>query len=99
MSKHTPGPWHIVNLKDAIGIYSADGRFVARIPNSFEETEDRRRADAALMCAAPDMLAALEACELRLTRLGQDSQKVTAELKRARAAIAKATGDDDASQV
>jgi hypothetical protein len=38
------------------------------------------------------LLAALEACEMRLTHLAQDGAQVTHELKVARAAIAKATG-------
>jgi hypothetical protein len=50
-------------------------------------------ANARLIAAAPELLAALEACEMRLTHLAQDGAQVTHELKVARAAIAQATGE------
>ena len=91
MSKHTPGPWNTADMKDAVGIYDPSGKIVARIPNSFEEAEDRRRADAALMCAAPSMLEALEEIADFAPGYGDVCEIIA---QRARAAIAKAYGEE-----
>lgn len=87
-TKHTPGPWSVffgdqIGTKDChIAQVHSEGRTM---------TAEQRAANARLLAAAPDMLAALRACELRLTHLAQDSVPVVAELKAVRAAIAKAT--------
>lgn len=54
---------------------------------------DEVKANACLIAAAPELLEALAACEQRLTYLAQESAPVIAELKLAREAIAKATGE------
>lgn len=60
--KHTPGPWFaepMVGETDAIWIGNADG-YVAQITRE-DGLEAGDWADARLIAAAPDMLAALEA--------------------------------------
>lgn len=52
-----------------------------------------RTDDARLMAAAPDLLAALQACERALYGLGDD-HRIDSAWAMARAAIAKATGGD-----
>lgn len=84
-TKHTPGPWKVHKTNQArSGLpefeihWPADGECVAEIVHG--------EADALLIAAAPDLLAALEAIKLDCdpnSRIGV----------RARAAIAKATGE------
>lgn len=93
--KHTPGPWEITaanvlgrmaTVIDGICIVLGHGR----IPN----------ANARLIAAAPDLLAALEAAEAAImdevnASDGEDHPVIRAHAKvaaEARAAIAKATG-------
>ncbi len=52
---HTPGPW---KEKRALAIYSADDEPICAVFPA--ETEERSKADARLIAAAPDLLAALE---------------------------------------
>ena len=87
--KHTTGPWtakvqDTINDQPAYWLIIGAGGVVG-------DVQSVNPADAALIAAAPDLLAALQACELRLTHLAQNSVNVIAELKQARAAIAKAT--------
>lgn len=63
MSAHTPGPWELDEGDDGDNFtIRADGEFVTRLTKS-RYTDDRRDpeayANAALIAAAPDMLAAL----------------------------------------
>lgn len=97
MSKHTPGPWKAEETRDAgkrpvIEIVGA-GRSVADLliagPHAPHDSDGGTgRADAALIAAAPDLLAALEGLEFAVTRhiIG------IAEIGAARSAIAKAKG-------
>jgi hypothetical protein len=82
-SKHTPGPWAIEEVRRVLGA----GDF-GRAPFRDAELE----ANARLIAAAPDLLAALVA----LCDSGPHPDDMTPEnlaaLKRARAAIAKAGG-------
>jgi len=99
MSKHTPGPWHyrrgdewshsVVTHHGTLPDGSQNCWTVADI-NKMREPE--HEANARLIAAAPELLEALQACEARLTHLAQNSVNVVAELKQARAAIAKAEG-------
>lgn len=69
MSAHTPGPWSVqpcaADHGESTVIGTADGFLIARIPSDAwsgigaESKEDS--ANARLIAAAPDMLAALEA--------------------------------------
>ena len=103
MSKHTPGPWRVsgrVVLRDGAlagwRIDSADGRAwvaetTALVPLDGGEAQDTSM-DAALIAAAPDLLAALEAMDRHFTEgaivHGHDAAVVAA----ARAAVKKARG-------
>ena len=106
MTKHTPGPWHIQNSNLHPMIVAHDGTYVARahshewprmdglnataVQNAFEECE----ANAALIAAAPELLAALHHALAAL----DDAQKlhphwIYADAQNAaRNAIAKAEG-------
>lgn len=64
MSAHTPGPWELDHGEDGDNFtIRADGEFVTRLTKS-RYTDDRRDpeayANAALIAAAPDLLAALK---------------------------------------
>ena len=98
MSKHTPGPWVVDEANTNLVARLVDGvyEYVCAVePSSFSTREynnEQEEADARLIAAAPELLEALQACEARLTHLAQNSVNVVAELKQARAAIAKAEG-------
>jgi len=88
--QHTPGPWfvtpdgHAVYEKDVFG-YRADT--ICGLPSR----SDSRAANARLIAAAPDLLAALES--LVAKNYGQPQGVTVPALDIARAAIARATGD------
>jgi hypothetical protein len=104
--KHTPGPWQVRTIDGSIGhIETLDGVAVAnaeivgtlRQPNTAE-----RKANAALISAAPELLEALEAMVKRIEYYSAipESERPTieqweytegsTEMDKARAAIAKA---------
>lgn len=109
--KHTPGPWKITDKIDGqfaytprihVGpavVYYTAGYHTAKQDSEFKAIAD---ANARLIAAAPDLLAALErlsfAAECRDNTMGDACRliEVKAELasanQQARAAIAKATG-------
>ena len=81
-TQHTPGPWNVsppCKLSPRYSVYH-NGPLVY-----VERGEDAR-----LIAAAPDLLAALEAC---LHRLDAHDDQSAPECLAARAAIAKATGE------
>ena len=85
-TKHTPGPWHTrvyhgEAVRDGVAVYG-DGITVVR--DIWGRTLEQSAANAALIAAAPDMLAALE----WVAHTSDDCNSRDA----ARAAIAKATG-------
>jgi hypothetical protein len=97
-TKHTPAPWGIFEHRDHSGIcvgppytesYFRDGevRDVCRIGNN--SVNDEMRANARLIAAAPELLAALKLA----ISTGHLPQTATGAGKAARAAIAKATGE------
>lgn len=66
MSKHTPGPWYIHDLRGirgpiSISCVTPDHISVADIGPGMENTEAEVLANARLIAAAPELLAALEA--------------------------------------
>jgi phage-related minor tail protein len=84
--EHTPGPWHLTgSLKFIMAPNSAGGYSIARM-DDFEAPYAARIANAILIAAAPEMLAALIA--LVAADGGDDPEIVVA-----RAAIARATGE------
>lgn len=85
--KHTPGPWTVLGE----GIYCADNWFfIADVPVNFAEHSGVQEANARLIAAAPELLEALQ--ELLEVQAELDAE--IAERK-ARAAIAKATGETE----
>ena len=103
MSKHTPKPW--VRVADSIKSRTADC-VVVRLPELTDcwgdespEQLERWNADARLIAAAPELLEALEKIvELnapgRVYELHQLGMLVYTMLSIARAAIAKAKGEE-----
>lgn len=93
ISKHTPGPWMACNagtLWDYFVWSDAADKSVCNIDYS-EQSAAEVEANARLIAAAPELLAALQAlAEVALYRDGD----CTAQLTTARAAIAKATGQE-----
>lgn len=88
-TKHTPGPWHcgqesvdpewwIVTIKGGLIIANVNAHF-------------RQEANARLIAAAPDILAALRECEA-FCKGHQETPEKAARYERVRAAIAKAEG-------
>ena len=90
MTAHTPGPWVV---KDSTQVTS-DGRHIADCAGRETTTaiglEDS--ANARLIAAAPDLLAALE----KLLHLAsEDWHEASPTLREAAGAIAKARGEDE----
>ena len=83
-AKHTPGPWHI---NAPASVVSIDGLHVCDV-NGYGATDERKQADARLISAAPDLLAALEYI------MAWDSDWTVEQARTmARAAILKAKGE------
>ena len=96
--KHTPGPWEAVDSLTirgpfCIGDPSRPGWLIAGLPANIPEAE--RVANARLIAAAPELLEALQAIEVLFTPLARDSTAAT-WIDKARAAIAKAAGQEGA---
>jgi hypothetical protein len=104
-SNHTPGPWllnHNTNWKTnpfsiTVRKYGVHSTTVANIPTRMTVPPQEQQANARLLAAAPDLLAALSdlhlAVTMRPTSSGGLSTRERVALDRARAAIAQATGD------
>lgn len=90
MSKHTPGPWW------ANGIEVGAGPLMqVKVAKAGGATYEEAKANAKLLAAAPDLLKALEP----FVRYSSSNEVIrievrTADIKTARAAIAKATGGE-----
>jgi hypothetical protein len=94
MNKHTPGPW---NARKVGG-----PAFKNQVLWAIDYNKDQEQvvdfvyeeADATLIAAAPDLLAALEACESAMASCMADfNQYDQAAYDAARAAIARARGE------
>ena len=85
--EHTPGPWEAVG--SAVKIPNPAGRTSGWIESigHCESSMEERRANARLIAAAPDLLAALRGC-LATMNAHEPGRALTAALN----AIAKATG-------
>ena len=110
-TKHTPGPWEYVKTtvqetgqrerinRIVIGTprNKNGGRFVAaEIIGPWCGEEERHEADARLISAAPDLLAALEKTLKIVIRCGTETgpgDTTALAIESARAAIAKAKGE------
>jgi len=95
-SKHTPGPWR-TNLVDDTLIESG-GWCVAKAYGDYDTDFERMEANARLIAAAPDMLAALIGLQYILASAESNASgnpnhdHVQRRVGAARAAIAKASG-------
>ena len=85
-AQHTPGPW---KLQTPSGIFAPTGTVLATAYHMGTEPNNEREANARLICAAPDLLEALEPFTL-LNPLHCPDYAGSIEI--ARAAIAKARG-------
>ena len=94
---HTPGPWVVVRPPLGAGpqaplwVNACD----VRIANVFEEDASKKSANAAIISAAPEMLAALKNLESLVSGWLHDANSPShgiPALVAARAAIAKAEG-------
>lgn len=107
-AKHTPGPWKIEGYypHSNIALPASKLHFAVRDEHSNvmaltggvgEADHYESEANAALIAAAPELLAALETClrnsELRRTSGVESGPVIEREIETARAAIAKATGN------
>jgi hypothetical protein len=100
VAQHTPGPWkyyEITPTLDGIGYIRPDpedGREIAHHGDESRSAEENR-ANARLISAAPDLLAALHNLVPRFAaccrHAGNTQDTVDASTEQARAAIAKAT--------
>ena len=101
MKRHATGPWHIDDARlhettgQMLGVYVAapsGGRICEVFVNCLVNTDDKCRANAHLIAAAPDLLKALQGllsvAEGKTIRPGSDWKLIDA----ARVAVAKATG-------
>ena len=85
MSKHTPGPWHVVGESDP-EIHGPDGEWIThQVCSGAGDENNDGQANARLIAAAPDLLAA---CKAALVWF--DAAQDTAAAKQLRTAIAKA---------
>jgi hypothetical protein len=92
MTRHTPGPWRVFDVFSDVEIVT--DRKDALETESIVQFKGQRNAEAnaRIMAAAPEMLAALELCEdvlAKLARLDDGTPSISA-LDAARAALAKA---------
>lgn len=95
MSGHTRGPWRSAMVSEKswnVGVYDADGEQVALVKVASALHSARRDADARLIAAAPDMLAALRRAVLALAFASETSAAMHDDYQVVSAAIDKATG-------
>jgi hypothetical protein len=90
---HTPGPWHIGKRAADVAIYGPKGEEVAKILGFFNDDEENK-ANARLISASPNLLEALQMLLPQEPREPDSYDRAMWE--NARAAIAKATGKEDA---
>jgi hypothetical protein len=93
MSKHTPGPWEVVDsfypsIKEVMGP-SFNVKAVMWATDLTERDYQERLADLRLIAAAPELL---EALETWLEQYSAEEYEDCPEVVQTRAAIAKATG-------
>lgn len=96
MSVHTPGPWAVAPKSSHFAVVAQCGVIVTRMSWYLSAREgcqgiDESRANAALIAAAPELLAALQACYDLIAEEVADGE-YTEQAKKARAVIEKATG-------
>ena len=92
MTAHTPGPWR-AEPRDSGGLSIMAKSDVVAQTNRYGPTLPCVEANARLIAAAPDLLAALKECEAYFRPMAEDGQYLAQQrIDRIRAAIAKAEG-------
>ncbi|WP_157952786.1 hypothetical protein [Agrobacterium pusense] len=93
--KHTPGPWELVSLSGYGSPFSIRMPYLSNNkdapPTHYGVQSIRRREDAHLIAAAPDLLEALIDCVGRFTEAFPAAENYE-PIQKARAAIARAEG-------
>lgn len=98
MGKHTPGPWEW-DWRQIDGEADCGVRWMKREGHAYSvcrapryQSQEQWEADARLIAAAPDLLSALIAMEAKASKQNWNDAYPD-QLEAARAAIAKATGE------
>ena len=95
-ARHTPGPWKAVeaayNPKGWLWVQNGPGALLADVHQNVNIPLDARNANARLMAAAPELLEALQ--EIITAADGEGWNQLDAGFTKARAAVAKALGND-----
>mgnify|MGYP001296974478 FL=1 len=95
-ARHTPGPWKAVeaayNPPGWLWVQNGPGALLADVHQNVNIPLDARNANARLMAAAPELLEALQ--EIITAADGEGWSQLDAGFTKARAAIAKALGND-----
>lgn len=91
---HTPGPWLLDGSIDAMNldVVYISGRIAMLECENDEISDDQLMANARMIAAAPDMLAALITLVWQMDRMDNLPEPAEDMLAHARAAITKATG-------
>jgi len=90
MSKHTPGPWSTTKTFGGQILVHTEANFVVAIVRGYKHPY---KSNARLIAAAPELLDALQLL-IDMDVAYQRGPKVGEAVEYARAAIAKATGED-----
>ena len=93
MTKHTPGPWYTRKNDASITALLRNGTASTVAHVDFSKSRDEWVANARLIAAAPDMLAALEMVESLLIGVAMTDYPVITELEKVTAVISKAKGE------
>jgi hypothetical protein len=87
--RHTPAPWHCYTKGSDIYVEDAKEHGIANIRRNFDLPFNEKMANAYLITAAPDLLVSL----IALLNEDMTELEIAYWYEKARAAIAKATGD------
>lgn len=90
MTNHTPGPWKITTAY-GIAVICDDGKALCEMWRRGNDTQ--AMVDARLIAAAPDLLAALQACDEAMEYMSEYDIPITLP-EQVKAAIKKATGEE-----
>lgn len=95
-ARHTPGPWKAVeaayNPPGWLWVQNGPGALLADVHQNKNIALDARNANARLIAAAPELLEALQ--EIIAAADGEGWSQLDAGFTKARAAVAKALGND-----
>ena len=81
VGSHTPGPWQLGSSK--VAIWGSDGSVVADAWESNDRPDKECEANARLIAAAPDLLAALKSARHGLEAAGMGCSRVIAAINKA----------------